>query len=85
MLRRKAGMSLVEIADAFVVLRAVFEVVPLTVAIHLDALRVAEITGYSIWDATMVAAALEAGCDELVSEDMQSGRNIDGLVIRNPF
>lgn len=84
-LRRKAGMSLEKIADVLGVLRTVFEVVPLTVKSHVEALRVAEVTGYSIRDTTMVAAALDAGCDKLVSEDMQDGRTIDGLVIRNPF
>jgi len=39
-----------------------------------------------IYDALIVASALEAGCTTLVSEDMQDGRVIDGrLTIRNPF
>lgn len=84
-LRRKAGLSLSEVGDALFVLRALLEVVPLTIATHDEALRIAALTDYSIWDATMLAAALEAGCDELISEDMQHGRAIDELIIRNPF
>ena len=61
------------------------DVVPLTVATHDAALRIAAITGYSVWDATMLAAAMEAGCDVLISEDMQHGRKIDRLTIENPF
>jgi predicted nucleic acid-binding protein len=32
-----------------------------------------------------VAAAIEAGCDTLYSEDMQHGRIIGGIAIINPF
>ncbi len=42
--------------------------------------------GFHIYDALIVAAALEAGCGTLYSEDMQSGQVIAGqLTIRNPF
>lgn len=84
-LRRKAGLSLDEIGTALAILRALLDVVPLTVATHDAALRIAGVTGYSIWDATMLAAAMEAGCDVLISEDMQHGRKIDRLTIQNPF
>jgi predicted nucleic acid-binding protein len=40
----------------------------------------------SWWDAMIVAAALRAGCESLLSEDLQHGQTIDGrLVIINPF
>jgi predicted nucleic acid-binding protein len=61
---------------------------PLSVtrATHLSALTIAERHGLSFFDALIVASALEAGCTTLLSEDMQSGRVIDGrLTIRNPF
>jgi predicted nucleic acid-binding protein len=32
-----------------------------------------------------VAAAQWAGCDVLMTEDMQDGLRMDGLLIRNPF
>jgi predicted nucleic acid-binding protein len=32
-----------------------------------------------------VAAALEAGCTRLLSEDLQHGQRIEGLRIENPF
>ncbi len=41
--------------------------------------------GFPIYDALIVAAALEARCDTLYSEDMQHGRQIGGLTIVNPF
>jgi predicted nucleic acid-binding protein len=42
-------------------------------------------TTISASDALIVAAALEAGCDTLFSEDMQHGRKFGGLTIVNPF
>jgi predicted nucleic acid-binding protein len=57
----------------------------LTVATHDRASALARDHGYSFYDALIVAAALEAGCDALLTEDMQDGRTINGLTIRNPF
>lgn len=39
----------------------------------------------SFWDALIVEAARRAGASRLVSEDLQHGRRIAGLVIANPF
>jgi predicted nucleic acid-binding protein len=39
-----------------------------------------------VWyDALIVAAAMEAGCKLLYSEDLQSGRRFGDLRIENPF
>lgn len=60
--------------------------IPITVETHDAALRLADRHGYHIYDALIVAAALEAECSILYSEDLQSGQVIDGrLTIRNPF
>ena len=40
---------------------------------------------FSFWDCLIVEAALQSGCTLLLTEDMQSGRYIDKLEIRNPF
>jgi predicted nucleic acid-binding protein len=40
---------------------------------------------YSFYDALIIAAALEAGCTRLYSEDLQHGQRIEGLTIENPF
>jgi predicted nucleic acid-binding protein len=37
------------------------------------------------YDSLIVAAALHARCKRLLSEDLQHGQNIEGLVITNPF
>ena len=39
----------------------------------------------SFYDSLIVAAALEAGCTRLLTEDMQDGQRIQGLRIENPF
>jgi predicted nucleic acid-binding protein len=39
----------------------------------------------SFWDALIIRAALRSGCSILFSEDLQTGRNIEGLEIVNPF
>ena len=39
----------------------------------------------SFFDALIVAAALEAGCARLWSEDLQDGQRFERLTVRNPF
>jgi predicted nucleic acid-binding protein len=59
---------------------------PITISTHETALRIAENHGYGIYDALIVAAALESGCATLYSEDLQDGQLINRkLTIRNPF
>jgi predicted nucleic acid-binding protein len=57
----------------------------LTVVTHRAARTIARDHGLSFYDALIAAAALEAKCDTLLSEDMQDGRIIPGLKIMNPF
>lgn len=40
---------------------------------------------FSFYDALIIAAALEAGCKKLYSEDLQHGQRIERLRILNPF
>ena len=41
--------------------------------------------GFAFYDSLIVAAAIEAGCKRLISEDLQHGQRIEGLRIENPF
>jgi predicted nucleic acid-binding protein len=61
------------------------DVLPVTLNTHTGAVSLAREHGMSFYDALIVAAAIEAGCDTLFSEDMQHGRSIGGLAIVNPF
>jgi predicted nucleic acid-binding protein len=85
--RRKLGMSWNEIRE-FLELICVLcpEPVAITCDTHKGALSIAERYGYSIYDALVISAALEAGCKTLFSEDLKDGQVINRqLTIRNPF
>jgi predicted nucleic acid-binding protein len=40
---------------------------------------------YSFYESLIVAAALDAGCSRLYSEDLHDGQRMEGLTIENPF
>jgi len=84
---RKLKMSWQDVATALGAIRVLCpSVVPITAETHDAALRLAVRHGFHIYDALIMAAALEAGCGTLYSGDMQSGQVIGGrLTIRNPF
>lgn len=84
--RRKQRRDWREIAEAISdVLAMVDPPLALTHDLHMAAQALAEEHRLAFYDALIVSAALEAGCDTLFSEDLQHGRRIDGLVIVNPF
>ena len=85
--RRKLQMAWAEVGEAveaFLVLCP--SPTPVTLEIHQASRTIAEKLGCNIYDALVVAAALEAGCTTLYSEDFQDGQVIEGqLTVRNPF
>ena len=85
--RRKILMSWSDVTEALDAFRVLCpSPLPITIEMHEAALKIAEKHGYSIYDALVVAAALDAGCATLYSEDLRDGQTIDGqLTIRNPF
>lgn len=61
-------------------------IVPVTLDVHQQGMRIAEMYRLSIYDGMMLAAALAAGCGTVYSEDMHAGLVVDGrLRIVNPF
>ncbi len=84
---RKLGMSWEQIGEALDAIRMLcHDPAPLTVETHDAALRIASRYRFHIYDALVVAAAIESRCTTLLSEDLQPGQVIDGtLTIRNPF
>lgn len=58
---------------------------PLSVEIHLRALEISGRCRFSIWDGLIVAAALQARCSVLLSEDMPHGQVVQSVRIENPF
>ena len=53
--------------------------------LYRRALDIVERWQYAFYDALIIAAALQAECDVLCSEDLQDGQRIQGLTIKNPF
>jgi predicted nucleic acid-binding protein len=82
---RKLSMSLPEVREILSAVRALCDVVPLSIETHDLSLDLAERYHLSIFDAVIIAAAVLRECRTLYSEDMQHGQKIAGLTIRNPF
>ncbi len=84
--RKKLRLDWSVIATALAEFRLlVAEVRPVAESTHDIAVALAREHGLDIYDALIVAAALEAGCDRLYSEDLQHGRRFGDCVIVNPF
>jgi predicted nucleic acid-binding protein len=66
------------------VLSPLCEVFP-SMGLYRRALAIQSETRYSYYDSLVLAAAAEAGCSVLYSEDMQDGRCVAGVTVRNPF
>jgi len=85
-LKRKMGQDwpaiIAAIEDVGVLLGAAL---PITGAINARALTLARDHRFAFYDALIVAAAIDAKCRTLYSEDMQHGRTIEGLTIVDPF
>ena len=56
-----------------------------TPSLYSRGLRVQSEYGFSFYDSLIVAAALEAGCRRLYTEDLQHGQEIEHLTVRSPF
>ncbi len=84
---RKLKRPWPEITLALVTLRILFpDPLAITADTHRTAVTIAQDEGFSLYDALIIASALEATCTTLLSEDMQNGRMIRNcLTIRNPF
>ncbi|MGE0058294.1 MAG: PIN domain-containing protein [Dehalococcoidia bacterium] len=65
------------------ILVPLWEVEPST-ALYARALSIRGRYQYSFYDSLIIAAALEAGCTRLYSEELQHGQRIERLTIVNP-
>jgi predicted nucleic acid-binding protein len=54
-------------------------------SLYAAALEVRARYDFSFYDSLVVAAARGAGCERLLSEDLQDGQIVDGLRIVDPF
>ena len=84
---RKAQVPLDAVtAEAYLatVLAPLWRVMP-SESIYRRGIQLQERYRYSFYDSLIIAAALEARCAKLYSEDLQDGQVIEGLRIENPF
>jgi predicted nucleic acid-binding protein len=82
---RKAGRSRAKARDALLAWRDTFPMVETTPGVMLAAVDLATDHHFSIWDAVILAAASQAGCRLLLSEDLQDGFTSGGVTVVNPF
>jgi predicted nucleic acid-binding protein len=84
--RRKLQWNWDQIESSLAVVEALLgPAAPLTTAIHARAVALARDHSLSVYDALIVAAALDSGCQLLYSEDLQHGRRFETLTVENPF
>lgn len=74
-----------ELACEFIESWKRFQIVPVTADLVDRALLIRRETGFQYWDCAIIAAAQIAGCDTLLTEDMQEGRILGDVTLSNPF
>jgi len=84
-LTRKGGREAAEARAAVLAWSDSYAVVPTTQAVMLEAMEIATTHRLGLWDAVMLAAAAQAECRLLLTEDMQDGFTWRGASVRNPF
>jgi predicted nucleic acid-binding protein len=62
-----------------------FPVVDVDQALMLRAMEIKDAFVLSYWDSAVIAAAERAGCETLLSEDLNHGQKIGRVRIDNPF
>ena len=83
--RRKHAMDWDELEATLEGFRTLLQVESLTPATHIRAMQIARRYQLRIYDANILAAAEQANCEVVYSEDMQDGMVVGGLRIENPF
>ena len=82
---RKAGRTAAAARDALLGWRDAFVLIETSPRVLLSALDLAGDYGLGIWDSIMLAAAADADCRLLLSEDLQDGFTWRGVTVVNPF
>jgi predicted nucleic acid-binding protein len=75
-----------DVEDALAdVLELVEDVLPMTFDTHRQGVQLAAAHSISIYDALIIAAARDGGCEVLYSEDLQYPRRFGEMEVVNPF
>ncbi|MDD2237315.1 MAG: PIN domain-containing protein [Kiritimatiellae bacterium] len=61
------------------------QVVPQTSTLVKRAVEIHGLYGISFWDSAIAAAAEQAGCERILSEDLNPGQFYGSVVVFNPF
>lgn len=74
-------------AETEAVLHALLDypVLPVSGELVLDAFAIQHRYQISYWDAAIIAAARELGCEILYTEDLNPGQSYAGVIAENPF
>lgn len=62
-----------------------FPTAPLLTSTVVRALSIQQRFQVSYWDAAIIAAASELGCETIYTEDLSQGQDYDGVMALNPF
>lgn len=81
---RKMGIDAAS-ARRYVELFATLETVQISTELIFGAIDLHRLRSISFWDALVVRAAREAGCERIWTEDLQDGAILDGVRVENPF
>lgn len=82
--KRRLGLNPQE-TEAVLNALLVYPVLPITGELVLVAVMIQHRYQISYWDAAIVAAASEMGCEILYSEDLNAGQEYAGVMVKNPF
>jgi predicted nucleic acid-binding protein len=82
---RKAGRSRASARDAVISWGDSFPLIDTSPEVLLAATELSAAHQLGWWDAVILAAAADAGCRLLLSEDFQEGFTWSGVTVANPF
>ena len=85
LLRRKAGFSPALVTEMVAEYADFATTIPTDPSVLAEAFELAEKHNLQTYDAIILAAAAQGGCDVLYSEEMQHGFEWNGVLVVNPF
>ncbi|MCC7494065.1 MAG: PIN domain-containing protein, partial [Fimbriimonadaceae bacterium] len=84
-LTRKAGRSAADARAAVLGWYDSYGPIETSPSVMLEAMELATTHRLALWDSVMLAAAAQADCRMLLSEDLQDGFTWRGVTVQNPF
>ena len=85
-LTRKLKPSMSELdAERVVAKLAELPIVPIDRAMVLSAIGTSRRYQLSFWDSLILQAAFTSGCRRVLTEDLQDGFELEGVIVENPF